>query len=236
MRSLTATFALIVSGTAATPAAAQEFPYGQNLTFDVYRNGQPIGQHTLVFQHDGSKRTVTIAVDLTVRALGIVAYRYQHNSREVWSNNALQALEARTDDNGQKYVVNVKRGGDGLTVERQSTAATGGAAATSDQGLQPSTFAREVLPASLLPTTHWNVSQVGQSTLLNTQYGTKSKTQIRTVGREPVKFANGSVVQATRYRYAGDIRMDQWFDERGRWVKSAFPAHDGSSIEYVLRE
>ncbi|MGD9882909.1 MAG: hypothetical protein AB7U95_22610 [Reyranella sp.] len=55
MRSLTATFALIVSGTAATPAATQEFPYGQNLTFDVYRNGQPIGQHTLVFQHDGSK-------------------------------------------------------------------------------------------------------------------------------------------------------------------------------------
>ncbi|MGD9882910.1 MAG: DUF6134 family protein, partial [Reyranella sp.] len=33
---------------------------------------------------------MTIAVDLTVRALGIVAYRYQHNSREVWSNNALQ--------------------------------------------------------------------------------------------------------------------------------------------------
>lgn len=236
MRSLTATFALIVSGTAVTPAAAQEFPYGQNLTFDVYRNGQPIGQHTLVFQQIGTNRTVTIAVDLAVKALGVIAYRYQHNSKEVWSDNALQALEARTDDNGQKYSVSVKRGNDGLTVERQSPAATVAAAATSDQGLQPSTFAREVLPANLLPTTHWNVSQVGQSTLLNTQYGTKSKTQVATLGREPVKLANGTVVQATRYRYTGDIRMDQWFDDRGRWVKSAFPAMDGSSIDYVLRE
>jgi hypothetical protein len=236
MRSLTATIALIVSGTAGTPAVAQEFPYGRNLTFDVYRNGQPIGQHTLTFQHDGANRTVTITVDLTVRALGIVAYRYQHNSKEVWSNNALQALEARTDDNGQKYSVNVKRGSDGLLVERQSPAASAAAATTSDQGLQPATFAREVLPASLLPTTHWNVSQVGQSTLLNTQYGTSSKTQVTMVGREPVKLANGTEVQATRYHYTGDIRMDQWFDGRGRWVKSSFPAHDGSSIDYVLRE
>lgn len=236
MRSLTATIALIVTGTAATPAAAQEFPYGRNLTFDVYRNGQPIGQHTLAFQQDGANRTVTVAVDLAVKALGVVAYRYQHNSKEVWSNNALQALEARTDDNGQKYVVSVKRGGDGLTVERHSPAATVTAAATSDQGLQPSTFAREVLPASMLPTTHWNVSQVGQSTLLNTQYGTRSKTQVTTIGREPVKLANGTTVQATRYQYTGDIRMDQWFDDRGRWVKSAFPAHDGSTIDYVLRE
>lgn len=236
MRSLTATFALIVSGTAVTPAAAQEFPYGPSQTFDVYRNGQPIGQHTLTFQQDGANRTVIVAVDLAVKALGVVAYRYQHNSKEVWSNNALQALEARTDDNGQKYSVSVKRGSDGLAVERHTPPATVAAAATSDQGLQPSTFAREVLPPSLLPTTHWNMSQVGQSTLLNTQYGTRSKTQISTVGREPVKLANGNVVQATRYHYAGDIRMDQWFDDRGRWVKSAFPAHDGSSIDYVLRE
>lgn len=236
MRSLTATFALIVSGTAVTAAVAQEFPYGKSLTFDVYRNGQPIGQHTLAFQQDGANRTVTIAVDLAVKALGVVAYRYQHNSREVWSNNALQSLEARTDDNGQKYSVTVKRSSGGLAVERQSPAANVTAAATSDQGLQPSTFAREVLPADLLPTTHWNVGQVGQTTLLNTQYGTASKTQVTTLGREPVKLANGTVVQATHYRYTGDIRMDQWFDERGRWVRSAFPAMDGSSIDYVLRE
>ncbi|MFO1083458.1 MAG: DUF6134 family protein [Reyranellaceae bacterium] len=236
MRSLTATFALIVSGTAIMPAAAEEFPYGRNVTFDVYRNGQPIGQHTLVFQQDGANRTVTVAVDLAVKALGVIAYRYQHNSKEVWNKNALQALEASTDDNGQKYSVRVKRGGDGLTVERQSPAATVAAAETSDQGLQPSTVAREVLPANLLPTTHWNVNQVGQSALLNTQYGTKSKTQVTKLGRELVKLANGTTVQATRYHYTGDIRMDQWFDDRGRWVKSAFPAMDGSSIDYVLRE
>ncbi|MFO1162691.1 MAG: DUF6134 family protein [Reyranellaceae bacterium] len=235
MRSLTATFALIVAGTTAAPVHAGEFPYGQSLTFDVYRNGQPIGQHTLAFRQDGANRTVTTAVDFAVKALGVIAYRYHHDSKEVWSNNALQTLEARTDDNGKQYRVSVKRGSDGLTVERHSPTAVA-AAAANDQGLLPTTFARELLPPNLMPTTHWNVGQVGQTMLLNTQYGTKSNTQVTTVGREPVKLANGETVQATRYHYTGDIRMDQWFDDRGRWVKSAFPAMDGSSIDYVLRE
>jgi hypothetical protein len=30
--------------------------------------------------------------------------------------------------------------------------------------------------------------------------------------------------------------MDQWFDDRGRWVKAAFKAFDGSEIEYILQE
>lgn len=235
MRSLTAAFALIAAGTVASPVFAGEFPYGQSLAFDVYRNGQPIGQHTLTFKQDGSNRTVTVAVDFTVKALGVIAYRYHHDSKEVWSSNALQALEARTDDNGKQYRVSVKRGNDGLTVERHSPTVVA-AAAANDQGLQPSSFARELLPANLMPTTHWNVGQVGQSTLLNTQYGTKAKTQVTTLGREPVKLSNGTTVEATRYRYTGDIRMDQWFDDHGRWVKAAFPAPDGSSIDYVLRE
>ena len=30
--------------------------------------------------------------------------------------------------------------------------------------------------------------------------------------------------------------MDQWFDDRGRWVKASFKAFDGSEIEYILQE
>ena len=54
--------------------------------------------------------------------------------------------------------------------------------------------------------------------------------------REAVTTASGATVQATRYRYTGELRMDQWFDDRGRWVKAAFPAFDGSMIEYILQE
>jgi hypothetical protein len=94
----------------------------------------------------------------------------------------------------------------------------------------------ELLPPSTLPTSNWNMGQVGQSVLLNTQYGTQSHATITPMGREPVKTASGGTVEATRYHYTGDLRMDQWFDDRGRWVKAAFPAFDGSTIEYILQE
>ena len=109
-------------------------------------------------------------------------------------------------------------------------------ASTVDQGLQPPTIEREVLPADILPTSHWNIAQVKRSVLLNTQYGTQAHVQVTPMGREPVKTASGATIEAMRYHYTGDIRMDQWFDDRGRWVKGMFAAPDGSTIDYVLQE
>ena len=81
----------------------------------------------------------------------------------------------------------------------------------------------------------WMAPQVKQSVLLNTQYGTPSKVKIVDLGRETIKTSSRSI-QATHYRYSGDITLDQWFDDRGRWVKAAFKAFDGSEIEYILQE
>jgi hypothetical protein len=233
-RGFAAVLAVIVTGSTAA-AAANDFPYGQTLAFAIYRNGQEIGHHKLSFASEGTSRTVTVAVDLAVKAMGVTAYRYVHSSREVWKGNALQALDSRTDDNGKKFAVRAQRGAGGLAVEREA-APEATPAAANDQGLQRPEIGREVLPANILPTSNWNVGQVGQSVLLNTQYGTQSRTTITTMGREPVKTAAGSTVEATRYHYTGDIRMDQWFDDRGRWVKAAFQAFDGSTIEYILQE
>jgi len=176
-----------------------------------------------------------VAVDLAVKAMGVTAYRYIHNSHEVWSGNALQALESRTDDNGKKYIVRVQRGSNGLVVDREASPEPF-ASASADQGVQLPEIGHELLPPSTLPTSNWNMGQVGQSVLLNTQYGTRSHATITPMGREPVKTASGNTVEATRYHYTGDLRMDQWFDDRGRWVKAAFPAFDGSTIEYILQE
>mgnify|MGYP003704351641 CR=1 FL=1 len=79
------------------------------------------------------------------------------------------------------------------------------------------------------------IEQVRQSMLLNTQKGTEAKVNISQGPRENVKTLSG-FVPATRYSYTGDVAMDQWFDDRGRWVKTSFQASDGSTIEYVLQE
>ena len=233
-RQLAATLVVSVLGST-TVSAANDFPYGQTLAFNVFRNGQEIGRHTLTFESDGPNRVVTVAINFGVKAMGITAYRYTHADREVWNGDTLQALDSQTDDNGKKYKVHVQRGAKGLTVERQAPADAINAS-TADQGLQPPLIEHELLPADILPTSHWNIAQVKRSVLLNTQYGTLARVQVTPMGREPVKTATGATIEATRYHYTGDIRMDQWFDDRGRWVKGMFAAPDGSTIDYVLQE
>lgn len=77
--------------------------------------------------------------------------------------------------------------------------------------------------------------QIGQSTLLNTQNGAQAHVQVTLLGRDKVKTATGWI-DANHYRYSGDVAKDQWFDDRGRWVKTLFKASDGSTIEYILQE
>jgi hypothetical protein len=229
--------ALLVAATAApATVSAEGLPYGPSVSFAVFRNGQEIGRHTLVFQQTGSQVAVSCAIDFAVKVLGFTAYRYSHRSYEVWQGNTFMSLTAQTDDNGKKYTVDLQRGPTGLQVERSAQAGDAIQAASAYEGFHHPPIVRETVPAHILPTTHWNARQVRQAILLNTQYGTQSHVQIVVMGREAVKTMSGNNLQATHYRYSGDVRMDQWFDDRGRWVQAAFTAFDGSAIEYILQE
>ncbi len=212
MRLLLASLCLILPVHAAASADGA-IAYGPSLSFIAYRNGEAIGRHDLVFARDGSHLTVTTRIRLAVKFMGFTAYRYDHTAQEVWQNQRLISLSARTDDNGKLYDVRAERTPAGLAVR------------TNDR--------LETLSGSLLPSSHWNIAQVGQSALLNTQTGREARVRITLLGREQVRTAAG-IVQASRYNYQGDVEMDHWFDDLGRWVKTAFTASDGSRVDYVL--
>lgn len=211
---LLSVFALLIAG-AATASAAQDLPYGSTQSFAVYRNGEQIGRHTLNFQHSGATISVATNIDFAVKLLGITAYRYSHRAQEMWNGDTFQYVATQTDDNGKRFSVKAQRTPTGITVER-----TGG---------------KQVLPPDVLPSTHWNIRQVRQQVLINTQDGTEAKVQVSEVGREKIKTLRGWL-DATRFRYTGDVNKDQWFDDKGRWVKTTFKASDGSTIDYVLEE
>lgn len=234
MRQLVVASILVATGTVSTVAGADDFPYGNTHSFIVYRNGQQIGTHTLAFQNSGGQRAVATSIDFAVKALGMIVYRYSHRGNEVWNGSTLQSIDTKTDDNGKQFTMRARQDGNRLAVERKAPDMAAGAA-MNDQGLQRNDTVVEALPATVLPSTHWNLNQVKQSMLLNTQYGTPSKVKITDLGPETIKTASRSL-EATHYRYSGDITMDQWFDDRGRWVKAAFKAFDGSQIEYILQE
>jgi hypothetical protein len=228
-RRLALSVALVALG---TPALAQVGPYPPVVTFGVFRAGENIGRHVLAFQTKGDAQIVTIDVDVTVKALGMAAYRYVHHSNEVWVGEQLQSLQATTEDNGRRFSVSAQHVGPNLKVEHTTS---GLVASAANDGFQAPDISRETLLASIMPTSQWNVRQVKQSVLLNTQYGTVSHVRVVQGPREQVPTGKGSV-EATRYTYSGDLRMDLWYDDRGRWVKGIFVAFDGSSVEYILQE
>lgn len=235
MRGWTIALILAAAGAAtATASAAQDTPYGTSLSFIAYRNGEAIGRHTLSFQRNGQELKVVTSIDLAVKVLGFTAYRYTHRAQETWNGDAFQTLSSQTDDNGKKVAVQAQRAPAGLEVVRTARAEPVQGAAM-DQGLKRDDAVREMLPLDLLPSSHWNFRQINQSALLNTQTGAKANVQITPLGREQIKTANGTIT-AMRYRYAGDVAKDQWFDDRGRWVKTSFVGSDGSKIEYILQE
>ncbi len=211
---------------------AADHPYPPVVTFAVYRNGENVGRHVITFEQRGPAQVVTVDTEITVRALGVAAYRYLHHANEVWAGDQLQSMQSTTDDNGRKYTVSALHVGANLKVEHTTS---GPVATAAYDGFQVPDISRETLPASMLPTSQWNFRQVKQSTLLNTQYGTPAHVTISPAGREAVRTSTRSV-EATRYSYGGDLRGNQWFDDRGHWVKGAFVAFDGSTVEYILQE
>jgi len=215
----------------ASPARADEFAaYGPTHTFVAYRSGHRIGTHTLAFASDGEHRTVTTTIDFAVRVIGIVAYRYRHLCKETLAAGQFAALSSHSDDDGTAYAVEA-RSDNGLIVRRRDPHAV----VKASGGGQVPEWITDTLPAGTLPSTHWREIQVRHDALLNTQNGKLARVTITPGSRETIRTSNGTLA-ATRYAYAGDIRMNQWFDDRGRWVKSTFQAFDGSTIEYILQE
>jgi hypothetical protein len=229
-------FLLATGATLATAGSAWStpLPYGSSVIFAAHRNGPKIGTHSLAFREDAGRQSIATTIDFAVRMVGISVYRYQHRCQEVWAGGQFLAVVTETNDNGEKYAVQAQRDGANLVVRRrepQSFMKT----STGDEALDQQHWIREVHSGSLLPSTHWNIEQTRQQALLNTQTGKIMRVSVRDVGRETVTTASQSP-PATHFAYGGDIEMNQWFDDRSRWVKSTFKATtDGSTIEYILQ-
>ncbi len=172
-------------------------------------------------------------MDLTLQKLGVPYYHYRHQATETWQDGQLQKLDTTTDDNGAPYTVTGRRTARGFEVER-TTPVVMSPIAAAEQGYQPPEVTRETFAPDTLPTSLWQADELRRSVLLNTQYGRLSHVKVETVGREAIPLPSGERT-ATRYRFTGDLQMELWFDDEGRWLKGSFRAPDGSTVEYLLR-
>ena len=188
--------------------------YGNEIVFDVYREGTLVGSHKVKFSENKEYLNVRSVFRLEIKFLFLTAYSYLYESDARWQDGQLQTLEARTDDNGELTVVTAAR--DAALMQIKSVNGQ---------------FETDVL---LFPTNHWHVGVLNQTQVLNTLTGRINNVRIVTGDRESIDTEIGPI-QATRFAYTGDLENEVWYDDAGRWVKMRFKGTDGSIIEYVCR-
>ncbi len=186
---------------------------GDVIDFEVLRKGKPFGRHILSFdrQADG-QLLVTSDVDLTVKFGPITAFKYRLDTKETWENGQLVGLTGRTNNDGQKGRVEAIAKGDMFDVDG-------------------SAFNGEV-PATIIPSSHWNILQVYGDRMLSTESGEILDIEVETIGPDTVTV-DGVALDTTHYRLKSDMTVDLWYDSQSRWVKLSFEAK-GQKIEYVL--
>jgi Domain of unknown function (DUF6134) len=206
--------ALLACAAISEATAASALPV-QTWQFDVTLDGKSIGHHSFELQQQEDNRTVlTSEAHFDVKLLFINAFRYRHQSTEVWDDRCLVRLDASTNNNdtilGVRGEINDGRF-DLRSVDGAST-----------------------LPECVQTFAYWNPAILESQKLLNSQTGNYEDVYATFVGKGRVTVA-GTTVEALEYRLAtpaGDITL--WYSASEKvWVGLEAPAKGGRRITYT---
>jgi hypothetical protein len=196
------------------PKQLAALPSAGRFDYDVMREGERIGIHSVLFRHKGRNLAIATQTDIAVKVLGITLYRFHYKAEEDWVDGRLTRLTSRTDNDGETLTVNLAR--------------AGGRIRGACNGIVLD------LPADVLPISVWNPDFVRQSVILDQYKCVKRKVRATDHGIEPI-FAGAHNVAARHYAVTGDIQRDVWYGPDGQTVQVLIPAKDGSEIAFVMR-
>ncbi len=209
--------ALLIVATAPAKAASETVmamaPAG-TLSYDVMREGEHIGIHTVSFDRTGEELTVRTQTDVDFTVFIIFDISWIHQSVEIWSEGRLKEFTSFTDEDGRKRQVHAQRNGERLIIN-----STGG---------------HREFSADLIPGTLWHPDTVRQQQVLDPIKGRLRKVTVTDKGFEQVQI-EGRTVEARHYAMRGDLTRDFWYDRHGTIVKVEFPISDGSEVTLLLR-
>ena len=182
------------------------------LRFQVYLDDKPIGEHSFRISENGELTRVTSRAAFDVDILFFSAYRYRHQSRELFRNGCLQEISAMTDDNGKKYRVAGEAIERGFRIERED--------------------GDERVDGCLMTFAYWDPGFLDQKRLLNAQTGRLEPVQVRRQGNDRIEVG-GREVPATRYALSADtLSIDLWYNQDLGWVGLASETGRGGRLLY----
>jgi hypothetical protein len=180
--------------------------------FEVLLDDRPIGEHLFEIDRSGDQQRVASNAEFEVDFLFLTAYRYRHQSREVFRDGCLQQIRATTNDNGKRYRISGAASDDGFRIDR------GEQVETADGCVK--TFA------------YWDPAILDQRRLLNPQTGELEPVVVRPQGTERIEL-DGREIPARRYTLDTDeLTIDLWYHEELGWVRLASDTGKGATLVY----
>lgn len=197
----------------AIPASAA-IPESNELRFQILRNGNPFGVHTVNFSETSEGYTkVDIHIKMSVGAGPITLFNYEHFNTEIWDGNRLVSLSSETDDNGDDYFVNAKWKDGQFDIQSSSR--------------------NQKLDKPVFSSSYWHPTFVRQPQLLNSQKGNLDTIEI--IDRVQENLTINKINYLTnRYtlRVNDEKEIKIWYDDATKeWMSLDFTIR-GQNITY----
>ena len=192
------------------PGAAEPWvPPGKRLEFAVFRDGSEIGRRVLTFAREDGRLVVDTRIEIAVRMLFVVVYRFERRARSVWRDGLVERYEAETDDNGKKSRIRVTAREHGLAIEANGSS--------------------RIAPRALKTREFWNIDILTEKAAIDTATGTVEPIVVSGPEQTSLQLGNRTI-PARRYRLTGKTERDLWYDEKGGLLRISRIARDGSTI------
>jgi hypothetical protein len=199
---------LLLLFTAAQATAGQT----DRLRFEVLLDQDAIGEHVFEVRTDGDREEVSSRASFDINFWIFTAYRYRHESREIWRDGCLRTIQAQTDDNGKDYLVRGRESNEALALEvnGESTA----------------------LPGCVMTFAYWDRDFLTQDRLLNPQTGELVPVRVAAQGQERVRLGDREV-EAERYLLSTDaLELVLWYSDELGWVGLESDTGRGKTLRY----
>jgi hypothetical protein len=183
-------------------------------TFDVLRNGEPVGLHTFTFRHEAGRIEIQEDSEFEVKLAFIPIYSFAHHHREVWEHGDLVRVESFTDKNGEMI---------DLTLEAE------------DGGLVRTVNGRtDHLGPEVTPLAVWNQDVLDGSRFVSVAEDKLIEASFVYLGTETREVA-GAPMELEHYKLGGEAPREVWYDPAGHVARVKLERGD-SVMEYVRNE
>lgn len=187
----------------------------QTWDFDVSMDGKHIGAHQFVLSNqENNKKTLRSEAKFNVKFLSINLFEYHHQADELWENDCLRTLEAKTKENSKVTVIKAHQDKPFFKVN----------------AIKPLDIDSECV----MTFAYWNPKILQQKKLLNPQTGEYLPTNISYVGKDTI-IVRGENIKADQYRIdTTKFKINIWYGSDGEWLALQSLTTDGR-IDYALK-